>query len=508
MEAFGELALADFIDLNKNEQVYDLPFTKQIRRCNDVIRKIEYLQEVCISHGINQKRISTIVDFKEARDALKSELQTSKYGIFDMVEKRVDEKEDFINDQIKSIKDMHHSYNYLIEYKEVLEKVRTFMAHKPSNVNSLSNPFSDDGQREARRTDSDENLFGNRSSGSLEEGHGNYSSSDNYRALNLSSLAGIINRVEVQRLKRIVFRASRGNALVHTIPIIKPIKEYTGEVVDKDVYIITFQDGEILREKLTKICDSFTSEKFEIPTTSFEAKLDHVKSKISETRGLINNTTDQVRKYLEKVCKLEETHMAAIGISRLSLYKMIAEYDKTVYGNLNKLVSTGSLFQGYFWSLKGRNEIIDKLDLEGTASRELEITEIYDHEIPPPTYFRTNEFLAPFQEIVNTYGVPVYKEANPAVFTIVSFPFLFGVMFGDVGHGGLVLLFSIFLCLFSQRLKDTALKPMVEVRFLLLMLGFFSTFCGFIYNDFMSIPIQLWDSCYIKSEGDIELQPN
>ena len=32
MEAFGELAIADFIDLNKTEQVYDLPFTKQIRR--------------------------------------------------------------------------------------------------------------------------------------------------------------------------------------------------------------------------------------------------------------------------------------------------------------------------------------------------------------------------------------------------------------------------------------------------------------------------------------------
>ena len=32
------------------------------------------------------------------------------------------------------------------------------------------------------------------------------------------------------------------------------------------------------------------------------------------------------------------------------------------------------------------------------------------------------------------YGVPRYKEANPMIFTIVTFPFLFGVMFGDVGH--------------------------------------------------------------------------
>jgi len=46
MEAFGSLGEADFIDLNKHEQVFDLPFTKQIRRRNDIIRKIEFLIDV------------------------------------------------------------------------------------------------------------------------------------------------------------------------------------------------------------------------------------------------------------------------------------------------------------------------------------------------------------------------------------------------------------------------------------------------------------------------------
>lgn len=88
MEAFGELGIADFIDLNKNEQVYDLPFTGQIRRTNDVIRKLEYLQEICTSHGIKQKQIPNLVDFREARNALKAELNTSKYALFDEIEKQ------------------------------------------------------------------------------------------------------------------------------------------------------------------------------------------------------------------------------------------------------------------------------------------------------------------------------------------------------------------------------------------------------------------------------------
>ena len=58
----------------------------------------------------------------------------------------------------------------------------------------------------------------------------------------------------------------------------------------------------------------------------------------------------------------------------------------------------------------------------------------------------TNEFTSPFQEIVNTYGTPSFKEANPTVFTIITFPFLFGVMFGDIAHGTILFVCAALLC--------------------------------------------------------------
>jgi len=113
-----------------------------------------------------------------------------------------------------------------------------------------------------------------------------------------------------------------------------------------------------------------------------------------------------------------------------------------------------------------------------------------------------NEFMVAFQEIVNTYGIPNYKEVNPAVFTAVSFPFLFGIMFGDVGHGSILLLAGIFMCVFHKSIveKRPELEGFFFARYMLLLMGFFATFSGLIYNDFMAIPIFAhWGSCYVKN---------
>ena len=97
---------------------------------------------------------------------------------------------------------------------------------------------------------------------------------------------------------------------------------------------------------------------------------------------------------------------------------------------------------------------------------------------------------------MDTYGVPSYKEANPAVLTVVTFPFLFGVMFGDVCHGSMLLIFGLLVC--CCNIKSLAgVKP---YRYLILLMGIFSTYCGMLYNDFTSLPIEMFPSCYEGKE--------
>jgi V-type H+-transporting ATPase subunit a len=114
-----------------------------------------------------------------------------------------------------------------------------------------------------------------------------------------------------------------------------------------------------------------------------------------------------------------------------------------------------------------------------------------------------NEFTWAFHEIVVTYGTPNYKEINPTVFNMVTFPFLFGIMFGDIGHGFLLFLFGIYLCWKSEILKhsESPLRHFLKIRYMLFMMGLFATYSGFIYNDMMSLPLNLFGSCYAETKG-------
>ena len=119
--------------------------------------------------------------------------------------------------------------------------------------------------------------------------------------------------------------------------------------------------------------------------------------------------------------------------------------------------------------------------------------------ISPLTFFYTNEFSHIFQVITDTYGVPTYKEANPSVLTSITFPFFFGIMFGDIGHGSILMIAGGLLTIFADKLRkyrNPSVKNLLHMRYLLLLMGFFATYMGFIYNDFMSLATRVFPSCY------------
>ena len=102
----------------------------------------------------------------------------------------------------------------------------------------------------------------------------------------------------------------------------------------------------------------------------------------------------------------------------------------------------------------------------------------------------------------------MHKEVNPAVFAIVTFPFLFGVMFGDLGHGFLLFFVGMLLCMMNGKLKSNlAMEGFLSMRYMLLLMGFFAMFNGLIYNEFFAIPLHIFgDSCYEQEVKVLTMQ--
>lgn len=61
------------------------------------------------------------------------------------------------------------------------------------------------------------------------------------------------------------------------------------------------------------------------------------------------------------------------------------------------------------------------------------------------------------------------------------------MMFGDMGHGSILLAVALVLVFGAERFKDTVLAPYLPLRYLFLFMGISATYCGFIYNEFFAM---------------------
>merc|ERR1711935_597318 len=329
-------------------------------------------------------------------------------------------------------------------------------------------------------------------------------------------LCGVIKLDHKLKLMKGLWRTTRGNSLTEFYDI-DPAKDDKGNFMELDnkglpvfktVFWVCYATGGsgTMTKRIRKLAEQFSAVFYSVPAEQkgFEDEITNQKETL---RGL-TKVTEETTHHLVGELEFLSASKFDSGVSYIEEMKMILLKERCIYENLDKPRSTdgGKLWHGSIWIPKydadkvkaGLDNMIYSKDVkshEKAILREKNWREMA-HPPSPPTHFVVNEFTAPFQDIVTTYGVPRYREVNPGLWTCVSFPYQFGVMFGDIGHGGLLFLAGICLVVFNKQLKYGPLHAALYYRWLFFLMGGFAFFCGLTYNDFFAVPLRLFGSCY------------
>ena len=339
-------------------------------------------------------------------------------------------------------------------------------------------------------------------------------------SMEFGHICGVIDRVDQERFARTLFRAARGNSYTHfeEIPELLNDLKSSNNQIEKSVFVTYFQGGasSALYDKFVKICQSFQVSFYDWPATKSDAQL-----RIARLEAQIvdkKTTLAAFEKYVvdesaQLVCPRIEG-----GNSLVEDWRLFAIKEKSIYAVLNMF--TGGehhlTCRADCWFPASEEPAIKQslatqppVGTTGGGSAKISATIVSDDLVVrglvnPPTHFRKSEFTGAFQELVDTYGVPRYQEANPALFAIVTFPFIFGIMYGDIGHGSLLLAGGIYMLKngASMKLSDSDLvKGFYSARYLITAMGFFAVYAGLMYNDFFSLGTALFTTRYEDPES-------
>lgn len=459
----------EFIDLNKNIMDGQKNFYGMIKRCDENEKRINNVEKICDRYKKNFAKFTSYEQFMTELDYEAKTCKKNNSNMFDSIEHEIVEDEKKLTDLISSFDQIAEHLDYIKEKKAVFDKISQLIL-------TGNNEFFD--LRKNNQIFADE-----------EQG---------YSTSGIQTIAGVIKAEDEIKMKRMVMRISRGRA-TPTYFDLEIKSSATKEKLLKRIFTIFFPAGQdnVLLTKLIKVCDIYGASRFPLPKSDeIKGEIVTLQRDIGEKEGYLKQAKTLIDDFLkERVGNAFDQRPA-----RYELFRQYLKKEKSIYLNLNKCILLDNFIDGAVWIPEEvLPQVLEQISsITNDHSLTAQLSDLPETTLAPPTHIPTNDFTWAFQEITDAYGIPRYREVNPSLFSIITFPFLFGVMFGDVGHGGLLFLFGLYLTLWADDIQksDSALKPALKARYMLLLMGFFAFFCGFMYNDFLSLPLNIFGSCY------------
>jgi V/A-type H+-transporting ATPase subunit I len=254
-----------------------------------------------------------------------------------------------------------------------------------------------------------------------------------------------------------------------------------------DVALIAyFKEHEV---EVNKILRMRRFEELQFPIRFRADSLEEAEAKIKEGLELVAKEEGELLKKLADIEENEKMNLLRMKES-LQIEKYLDETNQ-FFGKTNKTY----LLKGWV-PHNFVDEVRDVITRSSDGYCNISVKEPLKGE-EPPTLLRNPNFATPVELLTNTYGIPGYHKIDPTLMMTVSFPVMFGFMFGDVGQG-LVLTLIGFLIGFYLKLEKTYRK----FGRIIFYCGITATIGGFLYGSVFGI-----EGEHLKHYFGFELHP-
>ncbi len=244
--------------------------------------------------------------------------------------------------------------------------------------------------------------------------------------------------------------------------------------LDKKIDIIILITYSEYEAEVTRILRTHHFEEIEIPLKIIPYTLGETKVKIDENLKELKEEEENILDELKEIASKEMENLLRYR-EFLSAARKLDEVNR-------KFASTRDtyIFQGWVPRSKAEDikELIEELS-EGECIVEINEPEKGD---TPPTLINNPKITKPLEVITTNYGYPSYNELDPSSIIGLTFPIIFGFMFGDIGEGVIVALIGYML---GFRLKVG--KNARKLGRTLILCGISATIVGFLYGSLFGL---------------------
>jgi len=200
---------------------------------------------------------------------------------------------------------------------------------------------------------------------------------------------------------------------------------------------------------------------------------------------------------LEKQCR--ETYRG--DIVRLKAFVPASNQDKITASLIEKFEGNIRIISHTMEDQPNEKLKSEVKRIHGTESEEYDIEDREEAktELVIPSLIKPIKLIKPFTLLTRLYGITNYSELDPTPIVAITYPLLFGLMFGDIGQGLVLFLLGLFMTFINIKHKE---KSMYDAGFLLMWLGLAAAFGGLMYGSFFGYE-ELFEPLFVNPMHEV-----